>query len=85
MLNISKGVRMSSIMNKERLEELSEELAKGVRTEEDLADPLGQLMKMTIEKALNAELTSHLGYEKSSSSGRNLKNSRNCGDGGAGY
>jgi len=68
---------MSSIMDKERLEELAEELARGVRTEEDLADPLGQLMKMTIEKALNAELTSHLGYEKSSSNGRNLKNSRN--------
>ncbi len=68
---------MSSIMDKERLEELAEELARGVRTEEDLADPLGQLMKMTIEKALNAELTNHLGYEKSSSSGRNLKNSRN--------
>ena len=69
---------MSSIMmNKERLEELAAELAKGVRSESDLANPLRQLMKLTIEKALNAELDSHLGYEKHSSLGRNKLNSRN--------
>lgn len=69
---------MSSVMmKKERLEELAAELAKGVKTEEDLADPLGQLMKLTIEKALNAEMEDHLGYEKHASKGRNKKNSRN--------
>ena len=68
---------MSSIIDEKRLEELAEELVKDVRTEEDLADPLSRLMKMTIEKALNAELTSHLGYEKHSSKGRNGRNSRN--------
>ena len=68
---------MSSIMDKERLEELAEELAKGVKTEEDLADPLMRLMKMTIEKALKAELSSHLGYEKDSIKGRNGRDSRN--------
>ncbi len=34
-------------------------------------------MKLTIEKALNAELDNHLGYEKHSSQGRNKLNSRN--------
>lgn len=69
---------MSSIMmEKERLEELATELAKGVKTESDLANPLGQLMKLTIEKALNAELDNHLGYEKHSSQGRNKQDSRN--------
>jgi putative transposase len=69
---------MSSIMIEDkRLEELAAELAKGVKTEEDLADPLGKLMKMTIEKALNTEMDNHLGYKKHSSNGRNNKNSRN--------
>jgi len=69
---------MSSIMmDKERLEELAAELAKGVKSESDLANPLGQLIKMTIEKALNTELDNHLGYEKHSSQGRNRQNSRN--------
>ena len=69
---------MSSMMiDNKRLEELATELAKEVKTEEDLADPIGRLMKMTIEKALNTEMDHHLGYEKHSSDGRNKKNSRN--------
>ena len=51
---------MSSIMmNKEHLEELATELAKGTKSESDMANPLGQLMKLIIEKALNAELASN--------------------------
>ena len=69
---------MSSVMiEDERLEELAAEFAKGIKSEEDLADPLGKLMKLTIEKALNTEMDDHLGYEKHSSTGRNRKNSRN--------
>lgn len=69
---------MSSIMIEEdRLEELAAELAKGVKSEKDLGGSLGQLMKMTIQKALDAEMDNHLGYEKHSSTGRNKKNSRN--------
>ncbi len=69
---------MNSIMiDDDRLEELAAELAKGVKTEDDLADPLGRLMKLTIEKALNAEMDNHLGYEKYSRKGHNKKNSRN--------
>jgi len=67
----------STMIDENRLEELAAELAKGVKTEKDLADPLGQLMKMTIQKALDAEMENHLGYEKHSPSGRNKKNSRN--------
>jgi putative transposase len=51
------GVRMNSIMmDKDRLDELDTKLAKGVKTEADLPDPLDQLMKLTIDKALNAEM-----------------------------
>lgn len=67
----------SIMMDKDRLDELATELAKGVKTEADLADPLGQLMKLTIEKALNAEMDNHLGYEKHSRKGHNKQNSRN--------
>ena len=43
---------MSSVMiEDERLEELAAEFAKGIKSEEDLADPLGKLMKLTIEKS----------------------------------
>ena len=66
----------STMIDKDRLEELAAELAKGVKSEEDLADPLGKLMKLTIEKALNAEMDDHLGYEKHSKKGNN-PNSRN--------
>lgn len=67
----------STMIDEDRLEELAAELAKGVKSEQDLADPLGRLMKMTLQKALNAEMDEHLGYEKHSPSGRNKKNSRN--------
>ena len=67
----------STMIDDERLQELAAEFAKGIKTEEDLADPFGRLMKLTIEKALNAEMDNHLGYEKHSSAGRNRKNSRN--------
>ena len=67
----------STMIDENRLEESAAELAKGVKTEKDLADPLGQLMKMTIQKALDAEMENHLGYEKHSPAGRNKKNSRN--------
>ncbi len=42
----------STMIDENRLEELATELAKGIKSESDLATPLGQLMKLTIEKAL---------------------------------
>lgn len=67
----------STMIDKDRLDELATEIAKGVKTESDLSGPLGQLMKLTLEKALSAEMDNHLGYEKHSHKGRNKKNSRN--------
>jgi len=43
----------STMIDDERLQELAAEFAKGIKTEEDLAAPLGRLMKLTLEKALN--------------------------------
>ena len=41
---------------------------------------LQQLTKALVERALNGEITHHLGYEKHSPSGNNSGNSRNGSD-----
>ena len=51
-------------MGHEQLKALATELAKGIKTEKDLNNFTQQLLKMTVEAALNAELGEHLGYEK---------------------
>ena len=51
-------------MNKEALEAFAIEAAKTIKTEEDLNSFRQMLTKVTIERALNAELDDHLGYEK---------------------
>jgi len=56
---------------------LIEELAKSVKTEKDLAALSKHLLKMTVERAMNAEMDEHLGYEKHSPEGKNSGNSRN--------
>ncbi len=38
---------------------------------------LGELVKAVLERALDAELTAHLGYERREAAGRNSGNSRN--------
>ncbi|MCB1837916.1 MAG: IS256 family transposase [Alcanivoracaceae bacterium] len=52
-------------------------LAKGLKSEADLGDLTQQLMKMTVEAALGAELDDHLGYGKHDPVGRGSGNSRN--------
>ncbi|MEA3270909.1 MAG: IS256 family transposase, partial [Pseudomonadota bacterium] len=52
-------------------------LAKGLKSEADLGDLTQQLMKMTVEAALGAELDDHLGYDKHDPAGRGSGNSRN--------
>lgn len=64
-------------MDEEKLNSLADELAKDIRTESDLTDLSRILLKKTIERALGAELTEHLGYDKHSVSGRSKSNSRN--------
>ena len=51
-------------MNNKKLQELAEELAKDLKTPEDLNALSAQLTKITVEAALKAEMDNHLGYEK---------------------
>jgi len=60
--------------------EILNEIMKDYSSPEDLLGEKGllhQLTKALIEKALGAELTEHLGYEKYEEKGRNSGNSRN--------
>lgn len=61
-------------------EKLLDELMKDYKSPEDLLGENGllkQLTKALLEKALEGEMTHHLGYPKWSSAGRNTGNSRN--------
>jgi putative transposase len=60
--------------------ELLDELIKDYQKPEDLIGEAGllkQLTKALMERALSAELTNHLGYEKHDPAGHNSGNSRN--------
>jgi putative transposase len=60
--------------------EVLDELIKGYEKPEDLIGETGllkQLTKALIERAMSAELTQHLGYEKYDPAGYNSGNSRN--------
>lgn len=61
-------------------EELLDQLIAGYQKPEDLLGENGllkQLTKRLIERAMQAEMTDHLGYIKNASSGKNTGNSRN--------
>lgn len=61
-------------------EEILNELLAGYSKPEDLLGADGiiqQLKKALVEKALSAELTNHLGYDKGDTAGRGTGNSRN--------
>lgn len=62
-------------MKEEMMLALAKEFAKNLKTEADLNDFSKALKKLTVETALNAELTEHLGYEKNNP--RTGKNARN--------
>lgn len=55
-------------MDESKLKAMASELAKDIKTPEDLNQLSAFLKKMTIEAALNTELSEHLGYEKHQSS-----------------
>lgn len=60
--------------------ELLDEILKDYQKPEDLLGDNGllqQLTKALVERALDGELTHHLGYEKHSPAGNNSGNSRN--------
>ncbi|KJH05209.1 transposase, partial [Escherichia coli] len=51
-------------MDEKQLQALANELAKNLKTSEDLSQFDRLLKKLSVEAALNAEMTHHLGYEK---------------------
>jgi len=51
-------------MKQKELEKIAQSLAKDIKTEADLSKLSSQLMKMTVEAALGAEMENHLGYGK---------------------
>src|SRR5262249_42128886 len=60
--------------------ELIDKLLEGYEKPEDLIGENGllkQLTKAVVERAMNAELTHHLGYEKNQPKGRSKGNTRN--------
>lgn len=65
--------------DEKELNELLDGLVKGKTPEELLGEEglLKELTKRLVERALEGELTAHLGYEKHAPEGRNGKNSRN--------
>lgn len=68
---------MDLSMDREKLKALAVELAKDIKTEADLNALSRELLKLTVETALNAELTEHLGYEKHGDSKPGRGNARN--------
>lgn len=58
-------------------QELIEKVASQINTQEDLADLSRELLKLSIERVLAAELDEHLGYRKHDPAGKNSGNSRN--------
>ena len=64
-------------MDRTKLQALAAELAKDIKTEADLNALSRELLKLTVETALNAELTDHLGYEKHGNSRAAKGNARN--------
>lgn len=61
-------------------DELLDELMKNYKKPEDLIGESGllkQLTKALVERAMKAEMTAHLGYEKNDSAGKKSGNSRN--------
>lgn len=68
---------MSINLDREKLKALATELAKDIKTEKDLNALSAELLKMTVEAALGAEMEDHLGYARHDPKGRGSGNSRN--------
>ena len=64
-------------MDKDKLQALANELAKDVKTPEDLSSLSALLTKLTVEAALKAEMGHHLGYDKNDPTGHHSGNARN--------
>lgn len=68
---------MNELFADPALIEAIQTLGKKMKTPADLAILNSELVKLTIEAALNGEMDVHLGYNKHSPAGYNTGNSRN--------
>jgi len=68
---------MSDLINDPKLISAMQELGRGLKSPSDLAKLSRELLKITVEASLNAEMDNHIGYEKHSPDGYNTGNSRN--------
>jgi putative transposase len=76
----SRRKRVGSGLREQLPDELIDELLAGARTESEIAGPgglLGQLTKRLVERAMEVELTDHLGYELGESPPGGTGNTRN--------
>jgi transposase-like protein len=64
-------------MDQDTLKAQAAELAKDIKSEKGLGTLTQQLIKLTVETALNAEMDEHLGYQKHAPQGRGTGNNRN--------
>lgn len=64
-------------MDQKKLKAMAQELAKGIKTPEDLSALSAHLTKLTVEAALTGELDHFLGYGKHDPDGHGSGNSRN--------
>lgn len=64
-----------SNLDQNQLQAIAKELAKNVKTQEDLSNLSSMLVKMTVEAALGAEMEEHLGFAKNQPN--HSSNSRN--------
>jgi len=64
-------------MEQSKLKALAKEIAKDIKTQEDLGQFSSQLLKMTMEAALGGEMEDHLGYAPNERSSSRRSNHRN--------
>jgi len=55
---------MSDLINTPHLISAMQELGRGLKSPSDLAQLSRELLKITIEASLNAEMDAHLGYSR---------------------
>ena len=70
-------MKISNIINDPVLVTAIQDLARGIKSEAELSSLTRELLKITVEASLNAEMEAHLGYPKHSPTGHNSGNSRN--------
>jgi transposase-like protein len=68
---------MNDLITDPKLISAMEELGRGLKSPSDLAKLSREILKITVQASLNAEMDDHIGYTKHSPDGYNSGNSRN--------